>query len=246
MCGLYPALRKRSLMDNIGNIFAAYRKNLKYSQQDICDKLTGMGIPTKPAAYSTWETGNSIPNAVQFLAMCKILGITDIFNQFIGGHNPDDPMAELNEEGRAMALNYIDLLKGSEKYQAAPVRILQPARVLNLYDMPVSAGTGQFLDNDSYEEVEVGPEVPETADFGVRISGDSMMPRYLDKQIVWIQKTDELNDGEIGIFFYNGNAYCKKLLCNKKGTYLISLNDKYEPIEIAEGSTFKTFGRVVS
>ena len=135
MCGLYPALRKRSLMDNIGNIFAAYRKNLKYSQQDICDKLTGMGIPTKPAAYSTWETGNSIPNAVQFLAMCKILGITDIFNQFIGGHNPDDPMAELNEEGRAMALNYIDLLKDSEKYQASPVRILQPVRILNLYDI---------------------------------------------------------------------------------------------------------------
>ena len=119
-------------MDNIGNIFAAYRKNLKYSQQDICDKLTGMGIPTKPAAYSTWETGNSIPNAVQFLAMCKILGITDIFNQFIGGHNPDDPIAELNEEGRAMALNYIDLLKGSEKYQAAPVRILQPITILKI------------------------------------------------------------------------------------------------------------------
>ena len=77
---------------------------------------------------------------------------------------------------------------------------------------PVS---GQFLDNDIYEEVEVGPEFPETADFGVRISGDSMMPRYLDKQIVWIQKTDELND-------------------------------KFDPIEIAEGSTFKTFGRVVS
>ena len=95
--------------------------------------------------------------------------------------------------------------------------------------MPVSAGTGQFLDNDSYEEVEVEPEVPETADFGVRISGDSMMPRYLDKQIVWIQKTDELNDGEIGIFYYNGNTYCKKLLCNKNGTYLISLNDKYDP-----------------
>ena len=233
-------------MDNIGNIFAAYRKNLKYSQQDICDKLAGMGIPTKPAAYSTWETGNSIPNAVQFLAMCKILGITDIFNQFIGGYNPDDPMAELNEEGRTMALNYIDLLNGAEKYQVSPVRILQPVRILNLYDMPVSAGTGQFLDNDSYEEVEVGPEVPETADFGVRISGDSMMPRYLDKQIVWIQKTDELNDGAIGIFYYHGNAYCKKLLCNKKGTCLISLNDKYDPMESTEGEMFKTFGRVVS
>ena len=145
-----------------------------------------------------------------------------------------------------IAKSYIDLLKGSGKYQAAPIRILQPVRTLNLYDMPVSAGTGHFLDNDGYEEVEVGPEVPETADFGVRISGDSMMPRYLDKQIVWIQKAEELNDGEIGIFYYNGNAYCKKLLCNKKGTYLISLNDKYDPIEIAEGETFKTFGRVVS
>ena len=106
-------------------------------------------------------------------------------------------MAELNEEGRTMALNYIDLLKGSGKVSGSSVRILQPVRILNLYDMPVSAGTGQFLDNDSYEEVEVGAGSSGTADFGVRISGDSMMPRYLDKQIVWIQKTDELNDGEI-------------------------------------------------
>ena len=30
---------------------------------------------------------------------------------------------------RDMALNYIDLLKGSEKYQATPVRILQPVRM---------------------------------------------------------------------------------------------------------------------
>ena len=112
--------------------------------------------------------------------------------------------------------------------------------------MPVSAGTGKFLDNDSYEEVEVGPEVPETADFEVRISGDSKMPRYLDKQIVWIQKTDEPNDREIGFFYYNENAYCKKLQSNKKGTYLISLNDKYDPIEITEGSTLKPFDLVVS
>ena len=233
-------------MDNIGTVFAAYRKSLKYSQQDMCDKLTGMGLPTKTAAYSTWETGSSIPNAKQFLATCKILGITDIFNEFIGGYNPTDPLAELNDEGKTLALNYIDLLKSSGQYNAAPVNILQRVRELNLYDMPVSAGTGEFLDSDSYEKVEVGPEVPETADFGVRISGDSMMPRYLDQQIVWIQKTDELNDGEIGIFFYNGNAFCKKFQNNTKGTYLISLNEKYSPIEIAEDSAFKIFGRVVS
>ena len=43
-----------------------------------------------------------------------------------------------------------------------------------------------------------------------------------------------------------GDSCPVKSCCEKKGTYLISLNDKYDPIEIAEGETFKTFGRVVS
>ena len=33
---------------------------------------------------------------------------------------------------------------------------------------------------------------------------------------------------------------------NKKGTYLISLNKKYDPIPVTENSSFKIFGRVLS
>ena len=51
-----------------------------------------------------------------------------------------------------------------------------PRRTLNLYDLPVSAGAGQFLDSDRFSEME---------------------------------------DGEIGIFFLDGEAYVKNMRQSK-------------------------------
>lgn len=48
--------------------------------------------------------------------MCKLLGITDIYNEFVG-FNPDDVLAKLNDEGKAKALEYISLLLLSEQFQ---------------------------------------------------------------------------------------------------------------------------------
>ena len=91
----------------------------------------------------------------------------------------------------------------------------------------------------------VGSEVPEVADFGVRVSGDSMLPHFLNSQIVWVEKTPELNHGEYGIFYLNGNAFIKRLQNNTDGLALISLNTKYSPIVIREDDDFRIFGRVV-
>ena len=74
-------------------------------------------------------------------------------------------------------------------------------RKLSLFDLPVSAGSGQFLDSDRFSEIEVGDEVAASADFGVRVAGDSMEPLYLDGQITWIHKQDTLEEREIGIFY---------------------------------------------
>ena len=63
---------------------------------------------------------------------------------------------------------------------------------LNKEGLPVSAGTGQFLDSDRFSEIEVGDEVTASADFGVRVAGDSMEPLYLDGQIIWIYKQNPL------------------------------------------------------
>ena len=72
-----------------------------------------------------------------------------------------------------------------------------------------------------------------------------MEPRYINGQIVWVQQTEELESGEIGIFYLDGNAYCKKLDCSRVGTFLVSLNQKYAPIQITKNNSFKIFGKVV-
>ena len=229
----------------IGITLATYRKAKKLSQIEIADKLRNYGINVSNAAVSAWEKDISAPNAHQFLALCKILDITDIYNEFIG-FNPNDPLAKLNEEGKAKALEYIGLLLLSEQFQKKEATIIPFRRPIKWSILAASAGTGEFLDDENFEIIEVGEDVPEEADFGLAINGDSMEPRYHDNQAVWVQQTNSLNNGEIGIFYLDGMTYFKQLKDDKDGVYLISLNSKYEPIKVTDESSFKIFGRVLN
>lgn len=110
---------------------------------------------------------------------------------------------------------------------------------------PVSAGTGNYLEDSVKETYDVGHLAPEQTDFGVRISGDSMEPLYHTGDVAWIQKKDSLANGEIGIFYLNGNTYIKELHDEPDGVYLISLNQKYRPIQVLESDSFKIFGKVI-
>lgn len=231
---------------SLGSILASYRKKeRKISQLELAEELTKYGVNISNAAISAWEKDSSVPNANQFLILCKLLGITDIYNEFIG-FNPDDPLAKLNDEGKAKALEYINLLLLSEQFQKKEATIIPFRRKIKWSLLASSAGTGEFLDDENFEIIEVGEEVPEEADFGLALNGDSMEPRYHDKQAVWVQKTDTLNNGEIGIFYLDGMTYCKQLKKDKSGMFLVSLNSKYEPIKITAESTFKVFGRVLN
>lgn len=135
------------------------------------------------------------------------------------------------------------LIKSGMYVREEPVYITN--RTLKVFTEPASAGTGLFLDSDQYEEFEVGDDVPATADFGIRVSGDSMEPVYVNKQIVWVHQQDQLENGDIGIFYLNGDAYIKKYQKNKDHVQLISLNKKYAPIQIKPGMELRTFGKVV-
>jgi len=229
----------------LGSILASHRKEMKMSQLELAEQLTNYGINVSNAAISAWEKDSTVPNANQFLALCKILEITDIYNEFIG-FNPNDVMARLNDEGKEKVLEYIGLLLLSEQFQKKEATIIPFRRKIKWSLLASSAGTGEFLDDENFEIIEVGEDVPEEADFGLALNGDSMEPRYHDKQAVWVQQTDTINNGEIGIFYLDGMTYCKQLKQDKDGIFLISLNSKYEPIKISTESTFKVFGRVLN
>lgn len=127
----------------------------------------------------------------------------------------------------------------------SPAQDKRMVRTLPLYRLAVSAGTGELLDETDYEPVEVGDEVSARADFGVRIAGDSMEPRFVHGQIVWVHRQETLRSGEIGIFLYNGAGYCKRLERSPGCVELVSINPRYAPIRVTVGDELRVFGRVV-
>lgn len=233
------------MIKNLGEKITARREALGLSQQQVAEYIQNKGISVTNQKISKWETNYTIPNAYQFLALCEALKVSDVMGTF-GDNNSESPLSKLNLEGKKKVEEYITLLINSgmftDKVKEEKVVYM---RKLPLYDLPVSAGTGKYLDESTCEMVPVGTEVSMEADFGVRISGDSMEPRFIDGQIVWIHQQDLLEDGDIGVFSYEGNGYCKKISIEDTGINLISLNPHYKPIKISKNDELHCFGKVV-
>ena len=115
-------------------------------------------------------------------------------------------------------------------------------RSVLLYDLPVSAGPGVYLDDSMAEEISI-PDNEKTAytDFALRISGNSMEPKYHDGDILLVQDTDNVEIGELGIFILDGNGYFKKY----GGDRLVSLNSEYGDILLRDYAEAVCCGRVV-
>ena len=115
---------------------------------------------------------------------------------------------------------------------------------ISLFDLAVSAGTGEPLGTTDYTtKIQIPTEqVPEEAHVCLRVNGDSMEPAYKDGDIVFIHKQDEpVREGEIGVFSLNGEVDMKRLGHKE----LESLNPKYPAIPIRQYDDLRCFGKVL-
>ena len=228
-----------------GETLAMCRKARGLSQVELAERLTALGCEVSNQAVSKWEKELTQPNARQFLTLCDVLEVEDIRGEFSGGEG--GLLAGLNREGRQKVQEYIRLLRESGRFAVRPREgEVVALRTLPLYSQAVSAGTGQFLDGEDYEMVEVGAEVPEGSNFGVRVAGDSMEPRFHNGQTVWVRQQRSLMTGEIGIFLYDGNAYLKQLIARDGAVALHSLNPRYEDIRVSDALPLRVLGKVLT
>lgn len=226
---------------NFGAKLAEIRREKDISQKDLAEELSALGIHVTNQAVSKWEKGATQPNADQFLALCCALGIDNISECFLG--KKSGLLHGLNSAGTQKVMEYADILRASGLYREENA-LINP-RVLPLYGLAVSAGTGQFLDSSDYENIEVDDSVPLSASFGVRVSGNSMHPKFEDGQIVWVKQQQTLKNGEIGVFLYDDNAYLKKLCSAHGGISLISINPEYSDIIVTEEKAFRVLGKAL-
>ncbi len=106
----------------------------------------------------------------------------------------------------------------------------------------VSAGGGIHLESGEASEISVvANDKTKRADFALRVSGNSMEPRYHDGDILLIENTSEISVGELGIFICDGEGYFKQF----GGDCLISLNEEYAPIPLDSFGSFSCRGTVI-
>ena len=137
-------------MRDFGEILAENRKKKGYSQSDLVDLLSQEGIQVTTKAISKWETNAREPALHVFLTLCQLLDIEDIYESFFG-ENPYNIMSGLNEEGRNKLIEFADILKASKKFSPLSAKIIPFHHPVEITWEPVSAGTGNYLE-DSVKE----------------------------------------------------------------------------------------------
>ena len=114
-----------------------------------------------------------------------------------------------------------------------------------LFELSACAGDGFYSDGPSESERQV--ECPfENADFAVNISGKSMQPTIMDKSKVFVEATEVLSDGDIGIFVVDGEVMCKRYREDGERVWLQPDNSsEFGSIELNDHMDCRTQGKVL-
>ena len=243
----------------IGNQIKTFRKSAGFTQDELAKRLN-----TTKQTISRYEKGERKANQDMLFKLCDIFNVSidDFFpvlsKNAVESTNsiPDDPdlltqqitdkVVQLTTQNKKIVLRTSEELLESQNEEET--KINEVSEVIQLYsydyyDHPASAGTGQYLNDVRVERIELPVDVD--ADFVIPIKGDSMEPDYHDGDLVFIQTSVDLNDGVIGVFNYNGDAYIKQLVIDKEQAYLHSLNPAYKDMPITPETDFRIIGEVV-
>lgn len=238
------------LRTDISDTLNKLKQEKGYNQQDI---VKGSGI--SQSTLSQYFAGKRLPSKknAEILADFFEVPIEVIDPRLSNSPVPTtSPIQSIYDQleppGQRKVITYAEKLRDEQEKRRKAKKSEVSEKVVQLYgydyyDHAASAGTGQYLNDVRVEQIELPVDVD--ADFVIPIKGDSMEPDYHDGDLVFIQTSVELNDGVIGVFNYNGEAYIKQLVIDKEQAYLHSLNPAYKDMPITPETDFRIIGEVV-
>ncbi len=234
----------------IGLKIKEFRDQRGLTQKELAD-LIEMGNTT----IANYEKGFRTPKKNTLFKIANALNVTidDLFPILKQSDNSiiesvEEILSQLDPEPYqrnvlTCAERQLEEQKQAKKRLAEVHDIVVEYIAYNYYDQPVSAGTGQYLNEVQIETIQLPVKVD--ADFVCPIYGDSMEPDYKSGDYVFVKLTVELPSGMVGVFDYEGEAYIKQLIIEKDKAYLRSFNKKYKDIPINSDSDFRIIGKVV-
>lgn len=207
-------------MNDVGNYIKGLRQSKGLTQEEL-----GSIVGVKKAAVQKWESGivtNLKRNTIQALA--------EFFNvspaSFVGGDS-----SNIN----------------TDLYTKYPnIKPIKKVKIPMLGN--IACGEPIFADEQHETYIETDGNI--NADFCLTCSGDSMEPKLLNGDIVFIRQQAEVNDGQIAAVIIEDEATLKRVYYDKTNNILrlIAENPKYDPL-IYSGEQLdhiRILGRAVS
>ena len=239
---------------SFGNQMKKRREELGLSRAEMAERLN-----VSASAISNYENGLSFPKEDVILRLFDALK-TDSNTLFQDSFRYADWMLTRSEKqmleqyrglspsGKEAVRSVVDTLC-AYRDEVTEGRVEQEPRVIPLYRTPAAAGYASPVFGEDFEYITVEDEVPQAAEYAVRIQGDSMEPYIRDASVVYVNR-DPLRHGDVGIFCVDGDMLCKQYYKDPAGVvYLFSLNRAREDADVvltpSSGRMLACFGRVI-
>ena len=125
------------------------------------------------------------------------------------------------------------------------IQVVVLRKFVPLFELSACAGDGFYSEGPSKADGEVESPFAD-ADYAVKISGKSMQPTIMDKSTVFVEATEVLSDGDIGIFVVDGEVMCKRYREDGKKVWLQPDNSsEFDSIELNDQIDCRTQGKVL-
>ena len=242
------------------------KKVVSQNLNDLLSKTTSKKIDVHrqlnipQSTVSDYFSGKTLPSEENIVKLARFFNVNpyDIDPRMVKGNVINDKLQvkllttfdDLNDKNKRKVVDYADT-QLKDQWREENIHSINELQRTYTVDVlgAVSAGTGEWLDEEQHNHVAVS-EQPPVYDFAVRVNGDSMEPMFADEQIIYVKRvegTEEVRDNQIVIAELNGNAYVKKIAFDgdRDSCRLISLNKKYTDIIVKPEDSFKVIGVVV-
>ena len=241
--------KKLRLMEENKRLYGTFirerRKSMGMKQEDLA-KLVGV----KTISVTQWEAGRTRPDVGNIIPLCTALKISP--NDFFFGRisksllKPDEESLLINfrilpEHDKELLVAFAATM--AEKHSAGMMKhCLDSFEKLTHSMNYAAAGSSTAMGDDESELVYVRKElVPRKTDLIITVSGHSMEPDFQWGDEVFVEETESLEIGEIGIFIVDDVGYIKQYF----GNLLHSINPAENDIKLCESDNFRIVGRVL-
>lgn len=218
--------------EEISRIIKESRIMAGLTQTQVSERL---GRPQ--ATIAGWEVGRSQPDANTLFDLFRVLGrsVDEAFGFTVENFNVTARERAIIEKYRALdwhGKEIVDVVLEKETDRMKFVQQVEqepdPDNVIYIarwFRSPMSAGTGIEAGDDFPEELELRKRPPRGTSYVAPVSGDSMEPTYHDGDKLFIRSCEEIEVGQVGVFFMDGKQWVKE----QGDGVLISHNPEYPP-----------------